>query len=340
MYFIIKQNVTNNIDRGSDQKYECTDGCTNLEILDVAETREDARLRMCVIAKKKNIDGVSFVTISPINKDKFNEYNIVKTMVDKGVLFWSNIVPEFKDKLVAEYYVSELDNRILNLINKKQYIFYSKDEIIELFGRDEEKIVKLNIDADVKVVKNSDQKCNIISSKDVKNAYEGSDKNGDKGSDKNNDAKTISTSITYETACKITKSISRLSPSDRKQIKEWCEEDERKDRGDILNLLGCLSDVEGKIEDKINYYQLAAEKGNVFAMNYLGNHYAKFNKSKAIDWYTKAAELGFTPAMKELYELYANMIGPKNNSKIIAHWKSRYEAAVSTLSVLPVPQLC
>jgi TPR repeat protein len=69
------------------------------------------------------------------------------------------------------------------------------------------------------------------------------------------------------------------------------------------------SGVPKSIEQAINWYKLAAEKGNIKAQYRLGFIYDKFdgkfkNNKQAIHWYTKAAQQGDDWAQNQLASMY------------------------------------
>ena len=106
---------------------------------------------------------------------------------------------------------------------------------------------------------------------------------------------------------------------------EWYEK--AADAGNVsaMNSLGILNEnIKQDYDKAIEWYEKAADAGNVSAMFNLGLLYNNviLDYDKAIEWYEKAAETGDASAMNNLGLLYMNVLQDYDNA---AEW---YEKAV------------
>lgn len=105
------------------------------------------------------------------------------------------------------------------------------------------------------------------------------------------------------------------------------------DRGDVTaqGSLGWMYSVgrgvEQDLEQAENWYSQAAEHGDAYAQNGLGNiHTRQGEHEKALPWYKKAARQGYSPAIYRLAVIYEFGRGvPIDKQRAIELFKQAYE---------------
>jgi hypothetical protein len=242
-----------------------------IEILDNASNKEDAILKMLTIAKKKNVEGKSFI----VEKEKtIQEFKQVTTVIENGWWPLSDLKTLVNSELVAVYGIFQIPTPMIK--KRKQPSLYDKDEIIELL------LTAVN----------------------------------------------TSVNVNNERAAKIYASLVKMTKEDREEIFRWCEE--RRTFSNILNVMGCIRELEGDNVGRYEYLLQSAEKGDILGMRNLAIYFDKFNKAEpAISWYTKAINLGDDQSMKMLADMYARMGITKVNKENARYWNIKYQESLA-----------
>jgi len=113
---------------------------------------------------------------------------------------------------------------------------------------------------------------------------------------------------------------------------EWYEKAANQGNVDAMTLLGSQyltgTGTEENQMEVAKWLQKAADLGNTYAMLWLGqmNYYAN-NMEKAVEWYQKAAEQGNIDAMNELANMYENGLGVDQDEEKAAEWHAKAEEA-------------
>lgn len=131
-----------------------------------------------------------------------------------------------------------------------------------------------------------------------------------------------------EKAIKIYVSISKMTKEDREELFRWCEEDQK--RGDILNIMGLVKELENDNEACMEYYLQSAQKGYLLGIRNLALLHEKCHRVEtSISWFKKAIDAGDLKSMKLLSQVYAKLSPTKSNKENSKMWKIKYEESSS-----------
>lgn len=296
------------------------------EYVAAAYSREDAMLKMITTTRRRTAIGAGSGT--GIGEEKYfiidrtvetpsgltvDEFKQVTEMVDEGWIL-SNIKPRVKNVLVAKYYILEVPSSELRSkgIKCKIQTVYDADEIIELLRRQ--------------------GTCGSLSpslSPPLSSSTSSSLLAGGHGG-----------SMPPITGDKVYNSLIKANAEQRTKVFSWCLETLRASEAvkalpssDVLNVMGCLKELEGDRVGRYEYFKRSAEMGNLLGIRNLAAYFDKVGKlDEATMWYTKAIEMGDVASMLSIASVYGRNLTIKGNKEKCTLWKAKHSAAVENNS--------
>lgn len=261
------------------------------EYVAVAYNREDATLKMVTMARRRVSGGSASASLSPSLSAKEEKYFIVDRTAETPS---GTTVDEFKQvtEMVDEgWLLSDMKPKVKTVLIAKYFILEVPSGELRTKGTKYKLTTLYDADEIIELLR-SQRPVDLVM--------------GDR----------------------IYSSLTKMSSEQRMQIFNWCSgTNGAVVRAEVLNVMGCVKELEGDNGARYEYFKQSAEMGNLQGVRNLATYFDRVGRfDEAVVWYTKAIEMGDVSSMQSLSGVYSRNLISKANKEKVAFWRAKYAA--------------